>query len=93
MIQLAGLTKSFGERVLLDDVTWQVTDGERVGLCGPNGAGKSALMQLITFQDRPVPHADESASVRVFGKDVWHVFELRPQLGVVSGDLHHRFAR
>ena len=48
-------------------------------------------MQLITFQDRPLPHADGSPPVRVFGRDLWHVFELRPQLGVVSGDLHHRF--
>ena len=48
MIQLAGLTKSFGERVLLDDVTWQVTDGERVGLCGPNGAGKTTLLKAIS---------------------------------------------
>ena len=35
MIQLSGLTKSFGDRVLLDNVTWQVGDGDRVGLCGP----------------------------------------------------------
>ena len=37
MIQISSLTKSFGDRVLFDDVTWQISDGERVGLCGPNG--------------------------------------------------------
>ena len=37
MIQLSELTKSFGDRVLFDGVTWQITDRERVGLCGPNG--------------------------------------------------------
>ena len=45
MIQLSELTKSFGDRVLLDHVTWQIADGERVGLCGPNGAGKTTLLQ------------------------------------------------
>src|SRR2546423_137137 len=39
MIQLSNLTKSFGDRVLLDNITWQITDRERVGLCGPNGLG------------------------------------------------------
>ena len=53
MIQLTGLTKRFGERVLLDDVTWQVTDGERVGLCGPNGAGKTTLLRMLAGFDEP----------------------------------------
>src|SRR6187399_3055844 len=53
MIQLSGLTKTFGERVLLDDVSWQVTDGERVGLCGPNGAGKTTLLKMLAGIDEP----------------------------------------
>ena len=53
MIQLSSLTKSFGERVLLDNVTWQVTDGERVGLCGPNGAGKTTLLRMLAGLDEP----------------------------------------
>jgi len=48
LIQLSSLTKSFGERVLLDNVTWQISQGERVGLCGPNGAGKTTLFNVIT---------------------------------------------
>jgi iron complex transport system ATP-binding protein len=75
----------------LDGVTLSIPPRQHTAIMGPNGAGKSALMQLITFQDRPVPHADGSPSLRVFGRDVWHVFELRPRLGVVSNDLHHRF--
>jgi len=39
--------------VLLDDVSWQVTDGERVGLCGPNGAGKTTLLKLLAGFDEP----------------------------------------
>jgi ATP-binding cassette subfamily F protein 3 len=51
MIQLSGLTKSFGERVLLDDVTFQVDDGDRVGLCGPNGAGKTTVLRMLAGLD------------------------------------------
>jgi ATP-binding cassette subfamily F protein 3 len=47
MIQLSALSKSFGERVLLDRVTWQIDDRERVALCGPNGAGKTTLLKML----------------------------------------------
>ncbi len=53
MIQLSGLTKRFGERVLLDRVSWQVSDGERVGLSGPNGAGKTTLLRMLAGLDEP----------------------------------------
>jgi ATP-binding cassette subfamily F protein 3 len=53
MIQLSGLSKSFGGRVLLDAVTWQITDRERVGLCGPNGAGKTTLLKMMAGLEEP----------------------------------------
>ncbi|ODS55719.1 MAG: hypothetical protein ABS36_08960 [Acidobacteria bacterium SCN 69-37] len=53
MIQLSGLTKAFGERILLDNVTWTVNAGERVGLCGPNGAGKTTLLRMLAGLDEP----------------------------------------
>jgi ATP-binding cassette subfamily F protein 3 len=53
LIQLSQLSKSFGERVLLDDVTWQIDDRERVGLSGPNGAGKTTLLKMLAGLDEP----------------------------------------
>jgi ATP-binding cassette subfamily F protein 3 len=53
MIQLQELTKSFGDRVLFDHVTWQITNRERVGLCGPNGAGKTTLLRMMAGYDEP----------------------------------------
>jgi ATP-binding cassette, subfamily F, member 3 len=53
MIQLSSLTKAFGDRVLLDDVTWQISDRERVGLCGPNGAGKTTLLKMLAGLEEP----------------------------------------
>jgi ATP-binding cassette subfamily F protein 3 len=47
MIQLSSVSKSFADRVLLDAVSWQIDDGERVGLSGPNGAGKTTLLKML----------------------------------------------
>jgi len=75
MIQLQTLTKGFADRVLLDAVTWQVGDRDRVGLCGPNGAGKTTLLRLITKILRP-----DSGSIVFNGEDIsalrpWEVVE------------------
>jgi ATP-binding cassette subfamily F protein 3 len=53
MLTVAGLTKSFGGRVLFDDVSLTLQSGERVGLVGPNGAGKSTLLKIILGQAEP----------------------------------------
>ena len=53
MIQLSDLSKSFGDRSLIDHVTWQISDGDRVGLCGPNGAGKTTLLKMMAGLDEP----------------------------------------
>jgi ATP-binding cassette subfamily F protein 3 len=60
MIQLSNLTKAFGDRVLLDRVTWQIAPRERVGLCGPNGAGKTTLLRMMAGLDEP----DEGAILK-----------------------------
>jgi ATP-binding cassette subfamily F protein 3 len=53
VIQLQTLTKTFGERVLLENVTWQIGDRDRVGLCGPNGAGKTTLLKMLAGLEEP----------------------------------------
>jgi ATP-binding cassette subfamily F protein 3 len=53
LIQLSSVSKSFGDRVLLDAVTWQIDDRERVGLSGPNGAGKTTLLKMLAGIDEP----------------------------------------
>ena len=53
MIQLSGLSKTFGDRVLLDAVSWQIDDRERDGLSGPNGAGKTTLLKMLAGLEDP----------------------------------------
>ena len=53
VIQLANLHKSFGDRVLFEDVSWQLQRRDRVGLTGPNGAGKTTLLRMLANLDEP----------------------------------------
>ncbi len=53
MIQLSNLSKSFGDRILLDSVSWQIDNRERVGLSGPNGAGKTTLLKMLAGLEEP----------------------------------------
>lgn len=53
MITLSGLSKSFGGRVLFENVSLQINRGDRIALVGPNGAGKSTLFSLILGLNSP----------------------------------------
>ena len=52
MIEVTGLTKHYGERVAVDDLTFTIKPGIVTGFLGPNGAGKSTTMRLILGLDR-----------------------------------------
>jgi ATP-binding cassette ChvD family protein len=47
------LTKGFGDRLLIDDLTFKLPPGGIVGVIGPNGAGKTTLFRMITGQEKP----------------------------------------
>ena len=53
MIDVRGVTKRYGEKVAVDDLTFSVTPGIVTGFLGPNGAGKSTTMRLILGLDAP----------------------------------------
>lgn len=53
VVEAAGLTKAFGDRVLFEDVNFALPHGGIVGVIGPNGAGKTTLFRLIIGKDKP----------------------------------------
>ena len=53
MIHVEGLTKRYGERVLLDNVSWHVKKRDRIGLSGPNGSGKTTLLKMLAGLEEP----------------------------------------
>ena len=53
VIDFDGLTKGFGDQVLIDNLTFKLPPGGIVGVIGPNGAGKTTLFRMITGQEKP----------------------------------------
>jgi len=60
VIELEGVTKSYGDRVLMDGLTINIPPGSIVGVIGPNGAGKTTLLRMITGAETP-----DSGRIRV----------------------------
>jgi sulfate-transporting ATPase len=53
VIEFVNVSKSFGDRVLIDNLSFKVPPGAIVGIIGPNGAGKSTLFRMISGQQKP----------------------------------------
>jgi ATPase subunit of ABC transporter with duplicated ATPase domains len=53
VLEVSHLRKSYGDRVLIDDLSFSVPKGAIVGIIGPNGAGKSTLFRMMSGQEQP----------------------------------------
>jgi len=60
VIEVENLSKGFGDRLLIDDLSFKLPAGGIVGVIGPNGAGKSTLFKMLTGQEQP-----DKGSVRI----------------------------
>jgi len=72
IIALDNVNKSFGALKVADAISFEVREGEALGIIGPNGAGKSTLFNLITGNIPP-----DSGTIRFLGKDVTRVSAMQ----------------
>jgi ABC-2 type transport system ATP-binding protein len=78
VIQVTGVRKTYGSTVAVDEVSFDVHDGEIFGLIGPNGAGKTTTMECVEGLRIP-----DRGTVSVFGMDpVRDVYALQERIGV-----------
>ena len=83
VIEFKNVSKAFGDRLLIDDLSFKVPPGAIIGIIGPNGAGKSTLFRLITGQEKPdsgeiamgktvqMAYVDQSRDALDGSKNVW----------------------
>src|ERR1700724_1017113 len=78
VIEVSGIRKTYGKTVAVDEVSFEVHDGEIFGLIGPNGAGKTTTMECVEGlrkQDR--------GDISVLGLDPFRqVYQLQDRIGV-----------
>jgi ABC-2 type transport system ATP-binding protein len=78
VIQVSGIRKTYGRTVAVDDVSFEVGDGEIFGLIGPNGAGKTTTMEIVEGLRTP-----DRGRIAVLGLDPFRdVYKLQTRIGV-----------
>lgn len=81
-----GVTKKFGENVVLDDLSFGAGSGERVTLIGPSGSGKTTILRMLMTLTKP-----DSGTITVDGDHLFH--EMRNGTLVPAGEQHLRAVR
>ena len=83
MIEIKDVTKSYGRQKVLQNVSFEIMEGELFGLLGPNGAGKSTLIDILTGIQ-----SMDSGDIFINGKSIkTDKVEIRKQLGLVPQDI------
>ncbi len=90
VLDLAAVVVSRGGKRLLDEVTWEIAEGERWIVLGPNGAGKTTLLQVVAGLLHPT-----SGWAAILGEALGEtdVAELRTRVGLASAALAERLPR
>jgi len=84
VVSVAGVRKTYGTTVAVDDVSFDVQDGEIFGLIGPNGAGKTTTMECVEGIRKP-----DRGVISVLGLDPFRdVFQLQERIGVQLQQAH-----
>jgi cell division transport system ATP-binding protein len=86
LVEFAGVSRSYGQRVALDDIYYEINPGELVFLVGPSGAGKTTMLKLINREIRPTEGELWVDGLPAHRLPASRVHELRRRVGVVFQD-------
>jgi sulfate-transporting ATPase len=103
VIEGRGVTKAYGDRILMENLSFSLPPGGIVGIIGPNGAGKTTLLRLITGQEKPdagtirtgetvkMAYVDQSRDILDPGKTIWEVIsEKQDTISLGSKQVNSR---
>src|SRR5881275_1329214 len=83
IVEVEGLTKSYGDKRGIVDLSFAVEEGEVFGFLGPNGAGKTTTIRLLMALLRA-----DAGTARIAGMDVWQQsVEIKKLIGYLPGEL------
>jgi ABC-2 type transport system ATP-binding protein len=83
MIRVQGLTKYYGNTRAIEDISFEINQGETIGFLGLNGAGKTTLLRILSCLLLP-----SSGQVTINGLDIiTHSYEIRKKIGFLPEDL------
>src|SRR3546814_10300076 len=103
VIEAQNVSKAFGDKLLIDDLSFKSPPGAIVGIIGPNGAGKTTLLRIITGQEKPdsgslrvgetvkLGYVDQSRDTLAADKNVWE--EISGGLDVIQLGKHETQSR
>jgi iron complex transport system ATP-binding protein len=89
ILEIRNATIYRGGNLVFERLNLTIEQGRHTAILGPNGAGKTTLMKLLARDVYPV--LQEGSAVRIFGSEDWNIWDLRTQLGIVSGDLQQEY--
>lgn len=90
IINFENVHVNYGLTTVLENINLQIHSDENWVILGANGSGKSTLLKL--FSHDLYPNTEYSFKKEIFGKDRWDIFELKNYLGIITNDLHNKFA-
>lgn len=86
-LRMENVSICYNSRTILENINWEIKNGEKWALCGPNGSGKSLLLSLI-YADNPQAYAQ---TIHLFdrkrgsGESIW---DIKKRIGYVSPEMH-----
>ena len=101
VIEAENLTKGYGDRLLVEELSFSLPPGGIVGIIGPNGAGKTTLFRMITGQEKPdagairigetvkLAYVDQNRDVLNSEKTIWEVISEGQEMVQLGGKLVH----